>query len=225
MPVLPDEKALKRWFEAEGVQAPLVLAGDWENVEEVVSQTLAAKDQYILELEKTKRTFSIESVRKMIAATVSTTPFGKRLIIIPNAEKLSLPAAQALLKFLEEPTAGNRILLVTKFPKRLLPTIRSRVQMVKVRGEKKENGKMTELFVDPLKLLTSKNRRGLTEEELISIHKMVEARVGRAGTSGPAYRALLRLRDYYKIRSLGGNEKLAADILLASLLELERERR
>ncbi len=226
MSVLFDEKAIKQWFEAEESQPPVVALGDWEEIHEKILTALSAQDQYILDLEKDKRSIAIEGIRRMIGAVATTTPFGKRLIVIPHCERLSLPAAQALLKFLEEPTAGNRILLVTKFPKRLLPTIRSRVQVVSVIGKKKEKGKKKmEELIDPFQLLTSKNRRGLTDAELEAIHEMIERHLSREGRRVPLHRALLRLRDYYKIRSLGGNEKLAADILLASLLELEPQKR
>lgn len=218
MPVLPFQAGLETWFRAGGFQAPLVLVARWEEVQEPLLAHLAPRDFYILTAEN--HSISIEDIRRLIQATLTTTPLGARLIVLPHAERLTLPAAQALLKFLEEPTAGNRILLVTKFPKRLLPTIRSRVQIVKMKGEKNEKGKKTELFVDPLKLLSSKNRRGLTEEELAIISENIQRRLAGGEEGSATYRTLLRLRDYYKIRSAGGNEKLAADVLLACLVEL-----
>ncbi|MEK7556622.1 MAG: hypothetical protein AAB538_01460, partial [Patescibacteria group bacterium] len=73
--------------------------------------------------------------------------------------------------------------------------------------------------------MTAKSRRPLTEEELTYIGQVIDVHLARGGNVGPIYRALLRLRDYYKIRAAGGNEKLAADVLLASLLELGHETR
>ena len=53
---------------------------------------------------------------------------GLRLIVLDNAETLTLGAANALLKTLEEPRAGVHLLLISDNPAKLLPTIKSRVQ-------------------------------------------------------------------------------------------------
>ena len=50
----------------------------------------------------------------------------RRVIIIDAADDLERPAANALLKMLEEPPASTIFLLVSHAPGRLLPTIRSR---------------------------------------------------------------------------------------------------
>ncbi|HET6283119.1 MAG TPA: DNA polymerase III subunit delta' [Polyangia bacterium] len=54
-----------------------------------------------------------------------------RVIIIDDADRLNLNAANCLLKTLEEPAAGTHIVLVTSAPDRILPTIRSRTQRVR----------------------------------------------------------------------------------------------
>ncbi len=51
-----------------------------------------------------------------------------RVFVIDEAEKLNESAANALLKTLEEPPESCRIILVSAYPNRLLPTIRSRCQ-------------------------------------------------------------------------------------------------
>ncbi|WP_432480687.1 DNA polymerase III subunit [Moraxella sp. ZY200743] len=53
---------------------------------------------------------------------------GVRLIVLDHAESLSVGAANALLKTLEEPRAGVHLMLISDNPARLLPTIKSRVQ-------------------------------------------------------------------------------------------------
>ena len=50
----------------------------------------------------------------------------RRVVIIDAADDLEPPAANALLKMLEEPPASTIFLLVSHSPGRLLPTIRSR---------------------------------------------------------------------------------------------------
>ena len=54
-----------------------------------------------------------------------------RLIVIDDADKLNPNAANCLLKTLEEPAAGNHLVLITTAPARLLDTIRSRTQRVR----------------------------------------------------------------------------------------------
>ncbi|MCG5052329.1 MAG: DNA polymerase III subunit delta' [Myxococcales bacterium] len=54
-----------------------------------------------------------------------------RLIVVDEADRLNASAANCLLKTLEEPAAGNHLVLVTAAPARLLETIRSRTQRVR----------------------------------------------------------------------------------------------
>lgn len=54
-----------------------------------------------------------------------------RVFIVDDAEKMADPAANALLKTLEEPAASSHIFLITSRPDSLLPTIRSRCQMLR----------------------------------------------------------------------------------------------
>ncbi|MDE0479093.1 MAG: hypothetical protein OXI13_05650 [Gammaproteobacteria bacterium] len=57
-----------------------------------------------------------------------------RVAIIPQAEALTLSASNALLKTLEEPAAGATLLLTAYSPGSLLPTIRSRCQLLGLPG-------------------------------------------------------------------------------------------
>lgn len=58
---------------------------------------------------------------------------GYKVVLIWNMESMAAPAANALLKILEEPPAQTLFLLVTSDYNRLLPTIQSRVQRVAIR--------------------------------------------------------------------------------------------
>ncbi len=55
-----------------------------------------------------------------------------KVFIIDEAERLDLPGQNALLKTLEEPPAATYLFLVTSRPERMLPTIRSRCQHVRL---------------------------------------------------------------------------------------------
>lgn len=54
-----------------------------------------------------------------------------RVFIVDHAEKMADPAANALLKTLEEPPSTSHIFLLTSRPDALLPTIRSRCQVLR----------------------------------------------------------------------------------------------
>ena len=73
------------------------------------------------------RNISVDQVRTL-APLFGSTPFlsAWRAVIIDSADDLEAPAANALLKMLEEPPANCLFLLVSHTPGRLLPTIRSR---------------------------------------------------------------------------------------------------
>ena len=58
---------------------------------------------------------------------------GWKMVVVWMAEKMNEQAANELLKTLEEPTPGTVILLVAESDERLLQTIRSRVQTVRLK--------------------------------------------------------------------------------------------
>jgi len=58
----------------------------------------------------------------------------RRVCLIIEAEKINLPAANALLKTLEEPPAGNHLILTATSVRTLLPTIVSRCQVLACEG-------------------------------------------------------------------------------------------
>lgn len=57
---------------------------------------------------------------------------GWRMLVVWMAEKMNAAFANKLLKTLEEPMPGTLIMLVAESDERLLPTIKSRVQTIKV---------------------------------------------------------------------------------------------
>ncbi len=85
-------------------------------------------------LEQRKKRFNPQvipiDVAREIVRQAQYRPYeGKlRVFIVDSAEKLNEPAANALLKTLEEPPESSRLILVTAYPNRLLPTILSRCQ-------------------------------------------------------------------------------------------------
>ena len=73
------------------------------------------------------RVISVDAVRKALGFFSSTAADGgRRICIVDAVDDLNIPAANALLKTIEEPPPGALILLVSHAPQRVLPTIRSR---------------------------------------------------------------------------------------------------
>lgn len=64
---------------------------------------------------------------------MSASEGGWRVCIIDSADEMNASAANALLKTLEEPPARSLLLLVCHAPHRLLPTIRSRARLLRLR--------------------------------------------------------------------------------------------
>lgn len=59
---------------------------------------------------------------------------GMRVLLLADVEFASPPAANALLKFLEEPPHGVVMILTTATPERILPTVRSRLVEIRFAG-------------------------------------------------------------------------------------------
>lgn len=83
---------------------------------------------------------------------------GWRMLVVWMAEKMNESFANKLLKTLEEPLPGTIILLVAESDEPLLPTIKSRVQTIKVKGEMlkvkgDDNAEFAELLVTWLRML------------------------------------------------------------------------
>lgn len=78
---------------------------------------------------KPSRDVRVEQVRKAIAWSQQTSGRGRgKVLVLHPADALNVPAANALLKTLEEPPGALRLLLTSADPERLLPTVRSRCQ-------------------------------------------------------------------------------------------------
>lgn len=90
---------------------------------------------------KLRTVITVDQVRRTVGFFGSTAGEGGwRVCVIDAADELQLPnAANALLKVLEEPPARALLLLVSHFPGRLLPTIRSRCRTLIVRALKDED--------------------------------------------------------------------------------------
>lgn len=82
---------------------------------------------------KPSREIKIEQVRRAIAWSQQTSGRGRgKVLLLHPADALNATAANALLKTLEEPPGTLRLLLTSADPERLLPTVRSRCQRLRL---------------------------------------------------------------------------------------------
>lgn len=88
-------------------------------------------DLHIIELDEEKSNISVEQVREVInkLSLSSYYPMGS-VVIINDAENMSISAGNALLKNLEEPEANKYFILTTSHPHLVSETIRSRTQTI-----------------------------------------------------------------------------------------------
>lgn len=106
----------------------LPVSGDNAYNQEIASST--AKDK------KSTKTASNASLKIKVDDIRALQPFiyqggqGMRICVLDHAEKMTIAAANALLKTLEEPQAQVYLFLISDAPSQLLPTIKSRVQQL-----------------------------------------------------------------------------------------------
>jgi DNA polymerase-3 subunit delta' len=80
---------------------------------------------------KPSKQIRIEELRSVLDWIVKTSARGRAMVLVLHpAEAMNAVTANALLKTLEEPPRGARLLLSCSDPEHLLPTVRSRCQQI-----------------------------------------------------------------------------------------------
>jgi len=96
---------------------------------------------------------------------------GKRIVLIEPADSLNQSASNALLKILEEPPENTLFILVTSQTQRLIATIRSRCQLLDLRGPSLEEAR---LFLDGQKIVHEESLLSFTGGSPFSAMKELE---------------------------------------------------
>ncbi|NCF75523.1 MAG: AAA family ATPase [Xanthomonadaceae bacterium] len=100
-------------------------------------------DFYEVGLEEGKKNISIEQIRKVSSKIKNSSFSGNyKIVLIKNAHNLSLPAANSLLKVLEEPKGKMVFILISDNLQKIPLTVRSRSQIINFKP------------VDPSEILT-----------------------------------------------------------------------
>jgi len=90
-------------------------------------------DLFLVEKDAEKREIGVDKIRKIFEFANQTSAISaNKFIIIDSACELNKSASNAVLKLLEEPRPNNFLILISHNLNRVLPTIRSRCQIVKI---------------------------------------------------------------------------------------------
>jgi len=137
---------------------------------------------------------------KEIANTLSLQPYESqyKIQVIWEPEKMTIDAANKLLKLLEEPPAGTLFILITHQIEKMLSTVISRCQIIRLQPE--ERGEMATIL---------EQKFGLGKEDAMDFATLAGGSVGRAfeavanaGEGGQNEDLLCELMDAALARSL-----------------------
>lgn len=166
---------------------------------------------------------SIERIRELYEQTRTRASKG-RVIIIDDADTMTVPAQNAFLKLLEEPNQSTRFILTSHRPESLLPTIRSRLEKCHIAPVSKEQ---TAALIDSSPAISAQKRaqllfiaEGLPAElmRLVSDESLFRTKASLVGTA----KQLLEATSYQRVVILN-KEKLnrqTADLLAEQLITL-----
>ena len=162
-------------------------------------KTIAGTHPDYLRFESNGETLKIEPMRELQSASaLSPALGGRRVVILEDAERLTLPAANSLLKILEEPAASLLFVLTASSIHSLLSTIISRCRVFSLAPAAAES------------LAAALVAKGYPAEVARVAARLSGGRMGRALTllapDGLASRgkALEILRQLSQIRTLSG---------------------
>lgn len=182
----------------------------------------------ILRKEKSKGLeFGITSINdvKDIEKSVKLQVAEKRTFIIRSIERASLPALNAMLKLLEEPTKNTSFILTTNNLNAIIPTIKSRCQII-VTGSKiqldKQKGEEIEKFLQMKRgerLLYTENisKREDAIEFLENLITFVESKIEEYKDKTEAARILSFSKNALLAIKSNGNVKLQLTKLIINI--------
>lgn len=186
----------------------------------------------------------IETVRTQVIARLGLPPHEGplRIFIVEEATSLPPPAANALLKTLEEPPSRTLFILGTTAPEQLLPTIRSRCQRVRFAGGAAVSASDDPARADRIAALGAElagdthdptlpariaEGKGDCAPVLVAAAQLLHRRLHAAASAGnldEAARAAARAKSilswHTAVAIHNANPLLAIDALLAQLAEL-----
>ncbi len=132
---------------------------------------LALERTFDEKAKRMRREIVVDEVRRLVPFFgVTASASGWRVAIVDAADEMNLNAANALLKELEEPPRGGMLILIAHAPGRLLPTIRSRCQMLTLRP----------LPAEAVTNILARHLEDYTDEERLALSVLGDGSAGQA---------------------------------------------
>lgn len=104
----------------------------------------------------------------------------RKVFILFDAERMQTASANALLKTFEEPLKTSIIILVSTFPEKILPTVRSRCQILYFQGKSQNQFPIQEQLLEILLCLRTCDHFSLLEKIAV-MAKHLEEEIKEAG--------------------------------------------
>lgn len=177
--------------------------------------------EHILTISASKNQIGIDEIRKLIKylrlKSVNIKTGIKRVVIINQAESMSLEAQNSILKVLEEPPLDSCIILTTDSSDKLLPTIISRCQLLNIRpiskAQAKDRFKLTEKQDFDSLYNLSGGLIGLLSDLIYDRENHIQADINSAKT-------LLNQTVYERLTSVDNIQKDDVEALLNGMLKI-----
>lgn len=190
----------------------LLLTGDAKPVAEDLGREIlgvkrldTSADYIFIESEK------VEDIKKLLAV-LSLKSFGKRVVVISEAQNLTPQAVNLLLKKIEEPSDGTHYIVLTNHEEKILPTLRSRLMVFRFNAKTESKSMQAQEFLaadlhQKLKLVKNIDPH---EADLISFLKyLYQNEVENfSENSGTRLKGILRTFEYLEA-NVNANRALA----------------
>lgn len=120
-----------RWMESGAHPDFRLVTSDDEKETEEVAEEVATKKTSDKAKKQAAKSIGIDQIRALEDFVfIGSHRNARRVILITEAEVMTIPAANSLLKILEEPPPSVYFILISNNQKKLLPTLRSRSRLV-----------------------------------------------------------------------------------------------
>lgn len=208
--------------------------GSCQNCQQIISGN---NPDVLLVTTEGKQSLGIDQIR-VLKEELAKSPVQSsvRFFIINDAQKLTLSAANALLNLLEEPIAPVVTILITNNADQILPTVRSRTQIINFSAGQKADGRTAALLANgfnqdeiaELGDTTNLDKAGkyfyqemleYNSLALVSAHKLADLAKGKAEQN-----YLLLLLKKMAQQDLNNGSQQAGARMLKHLLEVDKMR-
>lgn len=154
----------------------------------------------VLVIEPEGQHIKLEAARRINDFLALTRITPARVIIVVDAQSLNPQATNAMLKIVEEPPPSTYFLFLVPEISQLLPTLRSRVQVIRLKPEPRVLNEVQTEMVEPVRAFL----RACFERRRDGLGEFLESAKDRESASTAAYVMQIVLRDWAVNEHTGG---------------------